>query len=134
MKTRKTRWYHKLFYRLSTPYRYDVEQALKAMLHTGIGIGMRYVSRLEHELYCDHCGTQVVAPDAVYCRICGSRLPITGPQPQVRRKPTTGPAVQVPPGTLMQAFHATPGGPHTKMLQAIGKAQLVQLMRQHKVS
>lgn len=128
MKTRKTRWYHKLFYRLSTPYRHDVEQALKAMLHTGIGIGMRYGRKQEHETYCDQCGIEVLAPDAVYCRICGSRLPVTGPQPQVKR--TTGPTLHVPPGAFAAAYHQAPGGPQTKMHMAISKIQLVGMSTQ----
>jgi hypothetical protein len=128
MKTRKTRWYHKLCYRISTPYRHDVEQALKAMLHTGIGIGMRYGRKQEHEQFCDQCGTEVLAPDAVYCRICGTRLPLTGPQPHVTR--TTGHALRIPPGALATAYHQAQGGPQTRLHAAISKVQLVGMTTQ----
>ena len=146
MKSRPVRFWHRLFFRLSTPYRYSVEQAIKAALHRGIGIGMRQQLRTLISLFCDQCGEPAAFPDARFCAMCGAgiqhteRIPLasvpTGPITDPRQHSTTAPqskSVQVVPGTLLRAVNTTPGGIHTKVMHAVGKAQQAELTARYKV-
>jgi len=100
--------------------------------------------------YCDQCGAPVVPHDALYCLACGVMLyaPTTGPQPVLHPPPplqqqpppertTEKMVLHVPPGTLVRSYSQASGGVHTKLIAAISKAQVAELIarqQQHKVS
>lgn len=111
MKSRPIRPWHRLFFRLSSPYRYHINEALKAAMHRGVGIGMRERLRTLVSLFCDQCGEPAAYPDARFCAMCGVPLqrterialqvPSSALAPSTAREDEPTLRLPKPPGTLM---------------------------------